>query len=311
MEGSMRLVAMLAALWLALCGGGAMAQVPDGRLVTIESFASTHVKPRKVTIWLPADYDANPRRRFPVLYMHDGQNIFDAKTAYAGEWGVDEAVTRLSRQGDMRSTIVVGVWNTDLRYREYFPDKVYAYLPPAYRALVDEQSHNQPLLGDAYLAFLVRELKPYVDSHFRTLKGPADTSMMGSSMGGLISLYAIGEYPEVFGQVAAVSIHWPLGNPEAAPANTPEGPAMVAAAFEAWLQGTKIDPKRNRIYADRGSATLDASYPPYLSAIDAMMVRHGWVAGVGWESRAYTGASHNETSWRERIDIPLVFLDRK
>jgi enterochelin esterase-like enzyme len=306
----MRWWAMLAALWLALAGGAAMAQVPDGRLVTIEAFASKHVKPRKVTIWLPADYDAGERRRFPVLYMHDGQNAFDARTAYAGEWGVDEAVTRLSRRGDIRSTIVVGVWNTDLRYREYFPSKVYAQLAPQYRALVDAQDKG-PMLGDEYLAFLVEELKPYVDRHFRTLKGPRDTSMMGSSMGGLISLYAIGEYPQVFGQVAAVSIHWPLANPAAAPANTPEGPKLLADAFEAWLRGTRIDRARNRIYADRGSTTLDASYPPFSAAIDAMMVRLGWVPGVNWESRAFTGASHSETSWRERIDIPLMFLDQR
>lgn len=306
----MRLGLMLAALWLALTGGAALAQVPDGRLVTIEAFASKHVKPRKVTIWLPGDYDAKRGQRFPVLYMHDGQNAFDAKTSYAGEWGVDEAITRLSRRGDMRSTIVVGAWNTDLRYREYFPTKVYAHLTPAYRALVDEQD-KEPMLGDQYLAFLVEELKPYVDAHFRTLKGPEDTSMMGSSMGGLISLYAIGEYPQVFGQVAAVSIHWPLAAPDKAPANTAEGSKMIADAFEAWLRGTRIDRGRNRIYADRGSATLDASYPPFSDAVDAMMVRLGWVPGVNWESRGFTGASHSETSWRERVDIPLVWLDRK
>ena len=108
----MRLGMILAALWLALTSGAATAQVPDGRLVTIEAFASRHVKPRKVTIWLPADYDARRRQRFPVLYMHDGQNLFDPHTSFAGEWGVDSALAKASRKG--RRAIVVGIPNAGI-----------------------------------------------------------------------------------------------------------------------------------------------------------------------------------------------------
>ncbi|OYX50550.1 MAG: hypothetical protein B7Y97_07355 [Sphingomonas sp. 32-66-10] len=226
----------------------ARAQVTGGRIVTLESFASRHVAARKVLVWLPAAYDARRSARFPVLYMHDGQNLFDGKSAFAGEWGVDEAITRMAARGDLRDTIVVGIVNTAARYSEYFPQKVAAHLPEAYRAAVMEMAGGA-LRGDAYLHFIVEELKPAIDRQFRTLAGAADTSVMGSSMGGLISLYAIGEYPRVFGQAACLSIHLPLAAPMAPYSRPPEGPEAVARALRAWLAGSAFDPTRNLYFA--------------------------------------------------------------
>ncbi|MDR6851972.1 enterochelin esterase-like enzyme [Sphingomonas sp. BE123] len=286
----------------------ATAQVTGGQIVEIDAFPSRHIAARKVLVWLPAAYDARRSARFPVIYMHDGQNLFDGKAAFAGEWGVDEAITRMAARGDLRDTIVVGVANTAARYREYFPQKVAAHLPEAYRAAVLEMAGG-PLLGDAYLRFIVEELKPAIDARFRTLRGAADTSVMGSSMGGLISLYAIGEYPRVFGQAACLSIHLPLAAPMALYSRPPEGPEAVGAALRAWLTGSAFDPARNRVYFDHGTATLDAAYPPFAAAIDAMLPTLGWVRGETYEIRSFTGTEHNERAWRERIDIPLAFLD--
>ncbi len=294
---------------LGLAALPAAAQVPGGRIVEIDPFPSRHVAPRKVIVWLPEAYDRRRSARFPVIYMHDGQNILDGKTAFAGEWGVDEAIARMAARGDLRYTIVVGMVNTPARYREYFPQKIAAHLPEAYRAAVLAMAGG-PLLGDAYLRFIVEELKPAIDRKFRTLAGPADTSVMGSSMGGLISLYAIGEYPQVFGQAACLSIHLPMAAPMAPHNRPPEGPQAVAAAFRAWLSTSRFDPKRNRVYLDHGTAGLDASYPPFAEAIDAMLPTIGWVRGQTYELRSFTGTDHNERAWRERIDIPLGFLDR-
>jgi predicted alpha/beta superfamily hydrolase len=282
----------------------------SGRVIELPDFPSKMVKPRTVTIWLPPGYDASPDKRYPVLYMHDGQNLFDkAKANFGVEWGVDEAIIRLSSRGDMRPHIVVGMASTDLRYLEYFPRKIFDALPADYQGMVREMDKRAPL-SDAYLAFIVRELKPYIDTNYRTLPDASNSSMMGSSMGGLISLYAIGEYPNVFGQVAAVSVHWPLANPEAVAKLSDGAPAQVAAAFRSFFSGSKIDLAKNRIYMDHGTATLDQHYPPYAEAINAMMPTLGWQRDRNWESRAFFGTEHNERAWAERVDIPLMFLDR-
>ncbi|RVT42059.1 alpha/beta hydrolase [Sphingobium algorifonticola] len=300
------IILMLATL--GLLTGKALAQPPaQGRLVTLADFPSAHVAPRTVTIWLPPGYDAG-RRRYPVVYMHDGQNLFDAKAANFGvEWGMDEAVSRLAARSAARPAIIVGMASTPARYQEYMPRKIYDRLPPAYAQAVRDTQKGEPV-SDAYLRFIVAEVKPYVDRHFRTLAGPADTAIMGSSMGGLISIYALGEYPQVFGSAAALSVHWPLVAADAAAKVGADAPGQVAAAFAAWLKNTQIDPKRNRLYMDHGTATLDQHYPPFAAAMEAMLPTLGWQAGPRWESRVFTGTAHNEQAWSERVDIPLVFL---
>ncbi len=144
---------------------------------------------RRVWLYLPPDYAAS-RKRYPVLYLHDGQNVFDAATAFAGEWGVDEALDDLHARGD-GGAIVVAVDNGgQKRQDEYSPW-------PNARYGGGE--------GDAYVDFLANTLKPYVDRHYRTRPGRASTGILGSSMGGLISLYAGLKHPEVFGQVGVFS----------------------------------------------------------------------------------------------------------
>ena len=146
--------------------------------------------------------------------------------------------------------------------------------------------------SDAYLAYLTRQLKPAIDARYRTLPGRDDTFVMGSSMGGLISAYAIAEYPEVFGGAACVSTHWPAGD---------------GAAID-WLAANLPDPATHQIYFDYGTATLDALYPPLQARMDAAMRTAGWVEGENWVTRRFEGAEHNEAAWAARADIPLTFL---
>ena len=127
--------------------------------------------------------------RYPVLYMHDGQNLFDPRIANTGvDWGVDEAVVRLADRGIIPPIIVVGVWSTAARGPEYSP------------------WHGAP----DYARFLIEELMPRVNREFRTLTGPANTAVMGSSMGGLLSYYLVTHHPDVFGACGCVSTHFPL-----------------------------------------------------------------------------------------------------
>ena len=183
-----------------------------GTLLRHEQFPSRFVAARNVDVWLPPGYARGQRRRFPVVYMHDGQNLFDPKTSYTGiDWGVDEALTTLVGQGVVREAIVVGVWNTPKRFAEYMPRKAAAYEAGPGAGGVPLAERNS-ISSDEYLKFLVRELKPFIDSRYRTRRGAADTFVMGSSMGGLISAYAVTEYPNVFGGAGCVSTHWPAGN---------------------------------------------------------------------------------------------------
>lgn len=293
----------LCALWLGLAAGPLHADTPlaggalaGGTLVQIPNFPSQLVAPRQLSIWLPPGY-ATSQQRYRVLYMHDGQNLFDPATAYGGKtWGVAETLAALPRD-----VIVVGIWNTHLRGREYFPQKVFDLLPPDQQANAIAMHGGAPL-SDAYLAFIVTELKPYIDRTYRTRAGPADTSMAGSSMGGLISLYAMAEYPKVFGQVACLSVHWPMANPAKA------DPAAITTAWAAYLKTSTWKPGTNRLYMDHGTLTLDSFYRPYSERMEAMLPTLGWHRDTDWISRVFEGGEHNEASWRARLAVPLAFL---
>jgi len=115
---------------------------------------------------------------------------------------------------------------------------------------------------------------------------------MGSSMGGLVSAYAMAEYPRVFGGAAALSTHWPAGD----------------GCVVDWLAAHLPDPGTHRFYFDHGTRTLDAAYAPYQSRMDAAMRKGGYIDGRNWKSRVFDGADHSEKSWHARLDVPLQFL---
>jgi pimeloyl-ACP methyl ester carboxylesterase len=299
--------ALLTALAAAPFAGPALAQTPPlagGRLVEWEGVASAHVGPRNVTVWLPPDHDAGARH--PVLYMHDGQNLFDPARANFGEWGVDEHLVRLIGTGQVRAPIVVGVWNTPLRLREYVPADLIATLPGEVRDSLLGMYGGTPL-SDGYLRFLVEELKPRVDAAFRTLPGRDDTAIAGSSMGGLISLYAMMKHPGVFGAAGCLSTHWPLRLERL------EGDQLIAwreVVVQAWsdvIRRGLPDPATHRLYMDRGDETLDQFYAFFQSRIDEVIRGEGW-GPDRFRSLVFPGAEHNEKSWNQRLDVPLTFL---
>ncbi len=295
---------LLAALPFA---GAARADIPlDGRLVEHPDFASAHVQPRNITVWLPPGYEAGSGRH-PVLYMHDGQNLFDASKANFGEWGVDEHLGRLIANGQVRAPIVVGIWNTPLRLREYVPADLISALPAEVRADVQAIYGGAPL-SDEYLRFMVEELKPFIDQTYRTLTGPADTMVSGSSMGGLISLYAVMKHRQVFGCTACLSTHWPLR------IDGLDDPAALALwrdkVVGAWTQvvaNSLPAPGSHRFYFDRGDETLDQFYAVFQSRIDAVFRERGY-GPRDFQTLLFPGAQHNEASWNGRLDVPLKFL---
>jgi predicted alpha/beta superfamily hydrolase len=223
--------------------------------------------------------------------MHDGQNLFDPATSFLGvDWGIGGTMSRLIAAGTVREAIVVGIWNTAERDREYMPEQPLA-MPRAAEVRRD-QVEEGPLLSDAYLRFLVTELKPWVDATYPTAPGRADTFVVGASLGGLISLYALTEYPQVFGGAGCLSPHWPAG----------EG--IVIDYLEAVLP----PPAGHRLYFDHGTEGLDAAYAPYQRWVDEVMRAAGYVEGKDWMTRVFPGAEHSEVAWRERVHLPLTFL---
>jgi predicted alpha/beta superfamily hydrolase len=263
-----------------------------GTVLRYPSMPSRHVAARNVDVWLPPGYEREPGKRYPVLYMHDGQNLFDPATSYGGvDWAVDETMTRMIAAGEVREAIVVGVWNTPKRREEYMPERA-VQGDVSFNVPGAESVHREDIISDRYLAFLVEDLKPFIDANFRTLPDRADTYVMGSSMGGLVSQYAMSKYPDVYGGAGCVSTHWPAGN------------GIALDDFAAHLP----DPATHKFYFDYGTATLDESYEPYQLRADAILRNAGYVEGRNWITRKFEGAEHSEKAWRLRVHEPLQFL---
>jgi len=241
---------------------------------------------RTVTIYLPAGYDDTPERRYPVLYMHDGRNLFDRTTAtYGIEWGVDEVVDQLVGLGEIDELIVVGVDHSDERIPDYTPSA-----DPEYGGGK----------GPRYVAWLAGTLKPVVDTLLRTECARDATGLAGSSLGGLISFWAGLHYGDVFGRIGAVS-----------PSFWWDGAALLGE-FDAYT-----GPLPSRLWIDMGTAEddydpqRDGVVPPSVADVrrarDRALARGATFGGDLGYLEAY-GWAHNESAWRQRLPAILRFL---
>ncbi|MEO8405324.1 MAG: alpha/beta hydrolase-fold protein [Chitinophagaceae bacterium] len=221
---------------------------------------------RRVWIYLPKGYEKNPSKKYPVLYMHDGQNVFDDATAYSGEWGVDEFLDSTKQ----KACIVVAVdHGGNKRLNEYNP--------------YDNDRFGKGE-GDEYVDFLVKTLKPYIDKRYHTLKDQHNTFIAGSSMGGLISFYAVLKYPKVFG-----------------------GAGLFSASY--WITGTKIfdaikkkgKAVNTKLYFYAGKLEGDSMVPDMLKAFDSMsaLSKSKMTAVIRDEGK------HSEGTWRK--EFPLFY----
>lgn len=272
--------------------------VVTGTIERIANMPSRFVDPRNVDVWLPPGYTAT--KRYNVLYMHDGQMLFDAVQTWNHQaWHVDRAVSQLVAEGKMPDTIVVGIWNNGkYRHAEYFPEKALANMAQPLRNDFIKQNLGGTPLADRYLHFIVDELKPAIDRKYATLPDRDHTFIMGSSMGGLISLYAISEYPEVFGGAACMSTHW-IG--------TFQPNAAVPMAIFQYMQSALPSPAQHRLYMDRGTKTLDALYVAPQAFADLVVADKGYT-NANFSSRVFDGAAHTENDWSARLKDVLSFL---
>lgn len=248
---------------------------------------------RDILVWLPDSYKTGDKR-YPVLYMHDGNNLFDEPTSYAGEWRVDETMQVLAKEGI--EAIVVGVPNQgDLRVIEYNP----------YPSV---ESPELDGAGEDYTRFLVETVKPFIDESFRTLPDPAHTGTAGSSMGGLISLYGFLTRRDVFGMCGAFS------------------PAFWFGNLALYDTVTQLGDGGGRIYMDVGTAegavlhhrpdahgveTEDQAHSIYLEGVRELhnrILAAGYVEGDSYRYVEEDGALHDEPAWARRLPDALRFL---
>jgi enterochelin esterase-like enzyme len=286
-----------------------VAQMPipvAGKIDRIENFKSKFVAARNIDIWLPEGYTKD--KKYAVLYMQDGQGLYDANTTWNHQsWEVDDVLTKLIKEHAIKEVIVVGIWNGQAsRHVEYFPQKPYDGLISIEKDTVTAQLQRasrtkdffQPI-SDKYLQFLVTELKPFIDSSYSTYTNKSNTFVAGSSMGGLISMYAICEYPKVFGGAICMSTHWP------GTFTTENNP--MPNAFANYMREHLPNPKNHKIYFDYGDQTLDAMYPPLQKNID-IVIRSKGFTNKNWKTQFSPGDNHSEVSWSKRLPKAIQFL---
>ena len=272
--------------------GSAVAPPPLSRVGNIQRLAplpSRFVAARAVQVWLPPGYNAHPQQRYPVLYLHDGQNVFDAGAAGA-EWRVDEAAQEGVESGRLVPFIVVAVDHSDDRFRDYTPTGVWLSAARTGRAHDGMQGGR----GADYAHYLIDELKPFIDTHYRTLTDAAHTAVGGSSLGGLMSMELALHHADVFGAALVVSpsVWWDN--------------AFVLRDVNArsWP-----DAHRPRIWLDIGGREGDGAVPAVRQLRDAMRA-HGW-DDTTLTYLEVSDAAHDEASWAQRVPAMLDFLYRR
>lgn len=238
---------------------------------------SPSLQARDVVVYLPPGYEASPAHRYPVLYLHDGQNLFDPATAFGEDWKVDSTAESLIHKGEIEPVIIVGIANTGAnRIDEYTPTK--------------DESRQKGGEADKYGRMLVSELKPFIDRLYRTRPDAPNTGLGGSSLGGLISMHLGLRHSQVFGKLAVLSpsVWWDsreiVHEVEALPAKLP---------LRIWLDaGTQEGP----------DVTTDARM-----LRDALVVK-GWTVDDDLQYFEAEGAEHNERAWGSRVDRVLKYL---
>lgn len=276
-----------------------------GTIDTYQQFASSFVAPRRVSVWLPNQYESlvAQGKRFAVMYMHDGQMLFDAKVTWnQQEWGVDETAQLLIDNQRVMPFIVVGIDNggDDLRYVEYMPQKPFEALPVTIQdQIYSRQNHEKKIQSDAYLLFIVEELKPYIDQQYATLNSRNNTFIAGASMGGLISWYAVAEYPNIFGGCLCLSTHFPGGYELQ--------DFSVFNSFVDYMAKHLPITGEHKLWFAYGDQTLDQYYPPFHKALHEQFTEWG-AAPNSVKVQFFAGDNHSESAWQKQLPLGLMFI---
>ena len=243
-----------------------------------EGFRSVHLPSlHDVWVFLPPGYDAEPERRYPVLYLHDGQNLFDDATAFSREWQVDETAQRLIEEGAIEPLVIVGVSNAGpARIDEYTPTR--------------DRRHRAGGGATRYGRMLVEDLKPFIDRTYRTLPDPAHTGLGGSSLGGLVSMYLGLQYTGLFWRLAVLS-------------------PSVWWDDRFILRRARLLSHRSpaRIWLSAGTAEGEGVVEG-AAALRDVLVSKGWTEGEDLAFHVIEGGRHDEATWAAEMEAVLRFL---
>lgn len=278
----------------------AILKVGTAHIVRHANFGSRLVDDRHIDVWLPTGYHDSDKT-YRVIYFQDGQNLYNPEWVYytQTDWGIDESLQRLIDSGEVDDTIVVGIWSTPKRTEEYYPQPFLQTVTGEQRGKLQEFMTDKPA-SQEYLKFIVEELKPFIDSQYRTSLRKEDTFLMGSSLGGLISFYGLVSYPDVFGGAACVSSAWPW-------TASIDDPASLSAMIE-YLRDAIPAPGEQRFYFDFGTLEMGGQYEVYQDIVDEVFRSIGYEHGPLWQTHRFEGVDHNEMAWRKRVHVPLKFL---
>ena len=251
----------------------------QSRLFKHEQFASRLIDEKHTFIvYVPQAFNDDPNRFFPVLYLHDGQNLFDPETSFikGNYWRVGETADALIASGKIDPLVIVGIYNTGVK-------RIDDYTPVEDRRLGGGKA-------DAYGQMVVEELKPFIAHQYRTLAGPQNCGMGGSSLGGLVTLYLGMRYPDVYGKLAVLS------------------PSVWWRERVILKYVDRIREKTGqRIWLDIGTNEGRRAMPD-ARALKRMLVKKGWRPGKDLEYREISGGQHNENAWADRVAPMLKFL---
>lgn len=276
-----------------------------GQLYVFRDFASRHLPSRDLYVWTPDGVDAGTR--LPVLYMQDGQNLFDARLVpFGAAWEADASISRLADAGRIAPTIVVGVACTEDRFAEYAPAMILDRLPASARQAVTTAWPGAPRSA-AYARMMVEEIKPFVDATFPTLPKRESTFLAGSSMGAVVAAELLTRHPEVFAGAALLSAHFsllPVTETEPLPEGFAEDVAQAVGQFATDMPRAGS----HRLWLDRSTLSIDRFYPPSHAAFVAALLARGYRIGEDLSVRVYPNVGHDEGAWRERLDEALAFL---
>lgn len=263
------------------------------------TLTSEFIEDKSYSVYLPPSYNDSLDKNYPVLYLMDGQVQFGGKSPYSDlSWNTHLIADSLVGAGAIKEVILIGVNHAgDRRFEEYMPQKPLDRLPKSETDSIRNKV-EYTVYSDAFLKFLVRELKPAIDKKYRTLSDVEHTFIGGSSMGGLISMYATCDYPDVFGGAICMSTHWPISLEDTSPFIADE----VVTYFERTL------PKGKKWYFDLGTKGLDKYYEKYQITIDIIMEEKGYKRGVDWLTIKWHDHDHNEKYWNERLHVPFQFM---
>lgn len=246
-----------------------------GAVEYIKNFQSDILEPRDIAIWFPPSYSIDPEKHFPVLYLQDGQNVFDPATSSFGyDWRFDEVADSLIKLGEIEELIIVGIYNTNYRWQEYSPGDT----------------------GTAYMNVIVNKIKPMIDSMYRTLPQRENTFVGGSSMGGLISFMLVWQYSEIFSKAICVSPAFKIKNID----------------YVSTVKTYRGEQKPIKIYIDNGEVGLESELQPGIDDMLIALQNKNYQIGSNIFWYKYNHAQHSERDWSKRVWRMLKFLfDKK